>query len=157
MPSDWKSTLVTTVRLTLAVAGVTVATLAVLKLASMPPPPPDSDGFSHGMAGFFGGVIILLSLGVATVAVVLPTLLGRDDPLGFGRWQRLALKAAGVLVGGGFAVALVYGALSDLLSGAVFWLLCVALAAVVVGATLVWRLGEVLVRLLSRAVGERAS
>ena len=47
------------------------------------------------MAAIFGGGIILLSLGLATVTVVLPTLLGREDPLGFDHRQRLAPQQAG--------------------------------------------------------------
>ncbi len=160
MPSNWKSALLTAVsvvRVGLAVAGVSVAAATVLYLASMPPPPPDSDGFAHGMAGFFGGLILVVSLGVASVSVVLPTVLGRDDPLGFDRRQRLALKGAGVLIGGGFVVAFAYGFVTNFLSGALLWLMLVALATVVVCATLVWRLGAVLVRVLFRTLGEGAS
>jgi hypothetical protein len=154
MPSDWKSALLAAVRVALAVGGVGVAAATVLYLASMPPPPPESDGFAHGMAAIIGGIILVLSLGVAAVSVILPTVLGRDDPLGFNRWQRLALKAAGVLVGGGFAVALAVGSVTNLSEGAFLWLAFVALAAAVACATLVWRLGEVLARLLSRAVSD---
>lgn len=154
MPSSWKSGLLTALRVVLVAAGVSVAAATVLELASMPPP--RGDGFAHGMAAIVGGVIIFLSLGVASVAVILPTLLGRDDPLGFDRWQRRALKGAGVLIAGGFVVGLAYGVVTNLPLGFFHWLLFVAMAAVVVGATLVWRLAEVVVGLLSRIVGERA-
>ena len=156
MPRSNLSALLTAVRTLLVVAGVGVAAAVVYELATMPPPPPNSDGFAHGMAGFFGGLAILVSLGVAAVSVVLPSLLGREDPLGFDRRQRLALRGAGVLLGGGLLVGLAYGSLAGLLEGLLVLFLFVALGAVVVGATLVWRLGEVAVRLLSRVAGEGA-
>lgn len=117
-------------------AGVTIST--VLYLASMPPPPPESDGFAHGMTAAIGGGIILLSLGLATGTIITPTLLGRDDPLGFNRWQRSALQAAGGLIGLGVIIALVTG-----LDGVVLLLVLLVLAFAVVCAMLIWRLGDV--------------
>lgn len=157
MPSRKKSVLLAAVRVAFVVGGVGIAVATVLELAAMPPPPPDSDGFAHGMAAIIGSVIIVLSLGLAAVSVILPTLLGRDDPLGFNRWQRLALKGAGGLIGGGIVVGLAYGFITELQYGIILWFVLVALAVCVVGATLVWRLAEALVRLLLRTVGEGAS
>lgn len=157
MPSRKKSVLLAAVRVAFVVGGVGIAVATVLELAAMPPPPPDSDGFAHGMAAIIGSVIIVLSLGLAAVCVILPTLLGRDDPLGFNRWQRLALKGAGGLIGGGIVVGLAYGFITELQYGIILWFVLVTLAVCVVGATLVWRLAEALVRLLLRTVGEGAS
>lgn len=156
MPSSRLTAVITAIRALFVVAGVVVAAATVYELATMPPPPPDSDGFVHGMAALVGSVIIVLSLGAAAVSVVLPTVLGFDDPVGFNRWQRLALKGAGVLVGGGFLLAVALAFTSGMQWGVILFLLFVALSAVVVGATLVWRVGEALVRLLSRAVSESA-
>lgn len=158
MSSDRLSATLTAVRAALFVVGVGVAAATVYQLATMPPPPPGSDGFAHGMAAIVGSVVIVLSLGLATVSVVLPALLGRADPLGFGRHQRLALKVAGVLVVGGFVVGVTFGLLTILPFGVLVWLAFVALAACVVVVTLAWRLGEVLVRRLRppRTGGEGA-
>lgn len=101
MPSSKKSALFLAVRVVFVSVGIGVAAMTIFKLASMPPPPPESDGFAHGMAAIFGGMIIILTLGLAAIGVSLPTLLGRDDRLGFNRWQRLSLKGAGALIGGG--------------------------------------------------------
>lgn len=138
MPSITKTTIVSTFRIGLVVVGGGIAALTVLHLASMPPPPPESDGFAHGMAAIFGGGVILLSLGLASVAVVLPSLLGREDPLGFGRWQRLALRGAGGVIVLGVLVAFVMG-----LDGVVHLLALTVLAFGIVCATLVWRGVEV--------------
>lgn len=157
MPSDRLSAALTAVRAALFVGGVGVASATVYELATMPPPPPGGDGFAHGMAAIVGGLTLVASLGVAAVSVVLPAALRLDDPLGFGRHQRLALKAAGALVGGGVVLGpatAFFGRLSD---GLVLTVLLVTLGAVGGGATLVWRLAEVLVGRLSRAGGERAS
>ena len=157
MPSSTKSAVLTAVRAVLVVVGVGIATATVLGLAAMAPPPPESDGFVQGMALIFGGVIVVLALGLAAVGVSLPALLGRDDRLGFNRWQRLALKGAGVLIGGGFVVGLAFGFVVGLQYGIMLWLVLVVLATLVVCGTLVWRLGEALVRLLLRTVSEGAS
>ena len=156
MPSSRLSTAVTAARAVLFVGGVGVAGATVFKLATMPPPPPGSDGFAHGMAAIFGGLILVASLGVAAVSVVLPAVLGREDPLGFGRYQRLALKAAGALVVGGFVVGPASGFLGRLSEGLVLLVLFVTLGAVVAGATLLWRLVEALVGRLTRTAGESA-
>ncbi|WP_115863175.1 hypothetical protein [Halorussus litoreus] len=154
MPSRTISALLAAVRVVFVVAGLGIAVATVLQLASMPPPPPESDGFAHGMAGLIGGVIIVLTLGLAAVGVSLPSLLGREDRLGFNPWQRFALKGAGVLIGGGLVAGLAVGLLTELQFGVIFWLGLVFLATGVVCATLVWRLSEALVRLLARVAGE---
>lgn len=134
MSTIWKASLLTSVRIGLVIVSAGVSVLTVLYLSTMPPPPPGSDGFAHGMAALFGGAIILGSLGLATVTIILPTLLGRDDPLGFSRLQRLALKGAGGLIGLGIVVAVV-GGLNE-----VFLLLgTVVLAFGVVCTILAWR------------------
>ena len=150
MASDAKFALLAGIRVVLVLVGVGIAALTVNALLAMPPPPPDGDGFAHGMAALFGGVIVVLTLGLAAVGVSLPALLGRDDRLGFNRWQRLALKGAGALIGGGILVGLAFGLLAGLQYGIILWLGLVALAVCVVCATLAWRLAEVLVGLPSR-------
>ena len=152
-----KSRLFGAVRAILVGLGVAVATLTVNELASMPPPPPESDGFAHGMAAIFGGLIVVTSLGVSAVGVALPTLIGRDDPLGFTRWQRLALKVAVLLIGGGLLVGLAVGVVTELQYGIVLWLGLVFVATVVVCATLVWRVVQGVVRLAMRTAGGGAS
>lgn len=118
----------------MVIIGGVVTVLTVLKLVSIPPPPPDSDGFGHGMAAILGGGIIFLSLSLATMSIILPTLLGRDDPLGFNRWQRLALKGAGGLIGLGLVIVLVMD-----LNGVVLLLALLMVAFSVVCVILAWR------------------
>lgn len=153
MPSNAKSAFLASIRVVFVLVRVGIAALTVRELATMPPPPPDSDGFAHGMAALFGGVIVVLTLGLAAVGVSLPALLGRDDRLGFNRWQRLALKGAGALIGGGILVGLAFGLLAGLQYGIILWLGLAVLAVCVVCATLAWRLAEVVVGLLSRLLG----
>lgn len=157
MPSSQNSLLLTAVRILFVVVGVGVTALTVVKLASMPPPPPDSDGFAHGMAAIIGGILIILALGLAAVGVSLPTLLGRDDRLGFNRWQRLALKGAGVLIGGGIVVGLAVGFVTGLGSGIALWLGLVVLAIVIVIATLGWRLAEALAHVVVQSASDGTS
>lgn len=157
MPSRRTTRFLTALRLGLVVAGLMVAVWTVLRLLSMPPPPPDSDGFAHGMAGLIGGFLVLVSLGVAAVAVILPSLLDRADPLGFGRRQRQILRGAGVLLIGGLLVALAWGLVSGLLAGVMLWFGLVVLAALVAAVTLLWRLSEVVVHLVRCRYGGRPS
>ena len=152
MPSTKLSALVTAVRVAFVIAGVGVAATTVVWLAQMPPP--RGDGFATGMAAILGGLLIVASLGVAAVSVALPSVLGLDDPLGFGRYQRPALKAAGVLLVGGLVVGLTLGYLGRLAEGLVLLVLCVVLAAVVAAATLAWRVAELAVeRFQTRRAG----
>lgn len=153
MPSSRSVRLLTVVRVVLVGLAVGVAATTVFHLASMPPPPPDSDGFAHGMAAIVGGGILVLSLGLATTCVVLPTVLGRDDPIGFDRRQRLTLKGAGALIGGGVVVGVAYGFVTAAPFGVLLWLVFLVLAALIVGVTLVWRLVAVVVGRVSRTVG----
>jgi len=154
MPSKTTEGLLTVARLLLVGIGIGVAALTAQTLVTMPPPPPDSDGFAHGMAAIFGGVIIVLSLGLAAVGVILPTALGQNDRLGFNRWQRYALKGAGVLIGGGLVLALALGFVVELQYGIFLWLGLVVAAVVVVGVTLAWRLLEAVVQFLARRVSD---
>lgn len=133
------STIITAVRVCLVIVGAIFTALTVLYLASMPSPPPGSDGFAHGMAGFFGGVIILASLSLATLSIILPTLLGLDDPLGFNARQRLALKGVGGVMGLGIAISIVFG-----LTGVVLLILLLVLGFGVVCSILGWRFIEFL-------------
>lgn len=48
-----------TIRIGIVILAAGLTSLTVLDLASMPPPPPESDGFAHGMAGIIDGGIIL--------------------------------------------------------------------------------------------------
>lgn len=157
MPSRRTTRFLTAVRLGVVVAGLLVAGWTVLRLLSMPPPPPDSDGFAHGMAGLIGGLLVLVSLGVAAVAVILPSLLDRTDPLGFDRRQRQLLRAAGVLLVGGLLVALAWGLVSGLLAGVMLWFVLVVVAALVVVLTLLWRVTEVVLHLVRGRYGGRPS
>ncbi|PSQ08923.1 hypothetical protein BRC93_14210 [Halobacteriales archaeon QS_5_70_15] len=118
----------------LVVIGGGTAAATVFRLIAMPPPPPGSDGFAYGMAGFFGGVIITASLGLAATSIILPTLLGRDSALGFDRGQRLAVKVAGGMIGLGVLIAVVWG-----LQGVVPLLGLFLLAYVTICVILVWR------------------
>lgn len=152
MPS-WKRSVLTVVRVGLVIVGIGLAGITTGWLLTMPPPPPDSDGFAHGMAALVGSVIIVTSLGIATISVVLPTVLGRTDPLGFTRWQRHLLRAAGLLLGGGFVLGIAYGYVKMLPSGLLLWLGFVLLAAGIVCVTLAWRLAEVLYRFFARTTG----
>ena len=83
MPSPLKRYALNGVRLVLVVVGLAVAIGTIQALVSMPEPPPDSDGFAHGMAYFFGGLFVVLALGATGLGVALPAILGAEDPLGF--------------------------------------------------------------------------
>ncbi|MFD1570953.1 hypothetical protein [Halorubrum laminariae] len=143
MPSTVGSRLLTAVRVLAMLAGFGVTIATAIWLATMPPPPPGSDGFAHGMAAIVGSVLMVVSLFAATASAVLPAAFGRPDPLGFGRRQRRALQLAGVLIGGGFVIGVASGIASIAPFGVIAWLAFLALAAVVVAVTLCWRLAEV--------------
>lgn len=134
MTSLIKANLVAAVQIGIVVIGGGIAAVTVFWLFTMPPPPPGSDGFAYGMAGFFGGLIILVSLGLATLSVVLPTLLDRDSALGFNRWQRFGVKIAGGMIGLGVLIAVVGG-----LQGVVLLLGLLLLAYLTTCVLLVWR------------------
>ncbi len=149
-----KSALLTAIRVLLVGGGGGIAAFILYKLATMPPPSPQGDGFAQGMAVIFGGTIAILALGVAAIGVILPALTGLTDPLGFNRWQRLALKGAGVLIGSGIVLTLVAGFVHQLIPGLLLCLGLVLSAVFLVCVTLVWRLAELAVRGLSRIDGK---
>lgn len=132
--------------------GLLVAAGIVYGLATMPPDPPNSDGFVTGAAYLFGTIVFVLAVGAASLGVVLPTLLGADDPLGFGRWQRRLLKAAAALGGVGFLVGLAFGLLTQLQYGFLLWLVFVFLGTLAVCLAVGWRLLEVVASALARVV-----
>lgn len=155
MPSNTTARTLAVVRSVLVVIGVVVAAQSVHSLATMPPPPPESDGFVRGLALFFGTVKIVFALGLAAVGVALPTLLGADDPLGFGRWQRHALKGAVLVIAAGFVLGLAYGSVTEMQFGAFLWLFSIAVAVFTVAATMAWRLAAVVVRTVYRTLGAK--
>lgn len=134
MSSLTTANLIATVQIGVVIIGGTIAAVTAFWLLTMPPPPPQSDGFAYGMAGLFGGIIILGSLGLATMSVILPTLLRRDSTLGFNRWQRIGATIAGGLIGVGVLSAVVGG-----LQGVVLLLELVLLAYLTTCVILVWR------------------
>jgi hypothetical protein len=154
MPSSVRGYALAAVRVVLVGGGGLVGLGVLVGLATMPPPPPGSDGFVSGLAYIFGGAIAVFALGAAALGVALPTLLGTDDRLGFGRFQRLALKAAGALFGGGLLVGLAFGLATEMQFGVFVWLVAILLSIVVVVATVGWRLGEVVVTAASRRLSD---
>lgn len=152
MPSTARETALAVARVVLVVAGLGVVAATVLTLVSMPPSPPESDGFVRGLAWIFGSVIVVLALGAAALGVALPSILGTDDSLGFGRGQRVLLKAAAVLGGGGFLLGLAVGFTSELQFGFLVWLSTIVLGVLVVCLAVVWRLAEAVVGGLARVV-----
>jgi len=126
------ATVFKSVRVVLIVAGLGVGALFAHELATLPAVGPGG-GVAIGLAILFGRTIIAVSLTVAVVSAVLPTLLGRDDSLGFNRRQCTTM---------------------EILSP---WLVSVVSAACLVVPTLIWRLGEVVSERLSGTVGGRAS
>lgn len=144
MPSTVRSYALLAVRVVLVSGGLLGAALTVYTLATMPPAEPD-EGFVTGLAYFFGSIIFVLAAGAASLGVVLPTLVGADDPIGFNRWQRLLLKAAATLVGGGFLLGLAYGLATELQYGFFLWLATIALGVVLVCVAVGWRVVEAVV------------
>lgn len=144
---------VAAVRLALIAGGLIVAAGIVSELASMPEPPPDSDGFPQGMALLFGTVFAVVAVGAAGLGVALPALLGTDDPLGFSRHQRLGLKAAGVLIAGGFVLGVAIAVASAFELGVVLWLLAILVAVLLILVVLAWRLVEAGIGLVRTAIG----
>ena len=128
---------ISAVRLVVVVLAIGVTAWTGWFLASMPPPPPDSDGFAHGMAAALGGGVVLVSLGLGTLGIIAPAVLGVEDPLGFDRWQRRAFQAVAVLLALGVVGALVAG-----LEGLVALLSLLVVGFGVVCVVLLWRLVE---------------
>jgi hypothetical protein len=154
MPSSVRGYVLSGLRVVLVGGGGAVAAVVLFGLATMPSPPPGSDGFLSGLAYIFGSVVVVLALGAAALGVALPSLLGADDRLGFGRWQRRLLKGAGALFGGGLLVGFAVGSATEMQYGFFVWLLVLFLAVLVVVATVGWRLGEVVVAAAADAVGD---
>ncbi|MFB6176926.1 MAG: hypothetical protein ABEI99_07250 [Halobaculum sp.] len=140
------STALTAIRGVVALAGFAVTARTVVWLATYPSPPPGSDGFAYGMAGILGSLVIAASLTVVAVAVAAPTLLGMDDPLGFGRRQQLVLNGVGVVIGLGLLAGVVFGYATIPPFGVVALLPFLGVAILLVGLVLAWRLAELLVR-----------
>lgn len=152
MPSKLGPYLLLAVRALLVVVGVAVAAATVHSLATMPPAPPDSDGFVHGMAFFFGSIIVIFALGAAGLGVVLPSVLGTDDRLGFGGGQRALLKTAGGFFAGGFLLGLLFGLVTELQFGLFLWLFAIVLGVILICAAVAWRLLEAAVMIGRRVV-----
>ncbi|ELZ90462.1 hypothetical protein [Haloferax sulfurifontis] len=131
--------------LQLPVAGSGVALLAFVwwTAVTMPPPPPGSDGFAHGLAGFF-----LLVFGVVGFALLASGLLIPPGPgygVRFTRRQRwlfaYALVAPALAVGGFLATVVLSAALGGLAGSAVSLVALTAPLAVLVGVG--WRGAQV--------------
>lgn len=142
MPSTRRRYALTAVRILLAGGGLVVAIATIHALATLSPPPPGSDGFVTGMAFLGGSVLVVLAAGAASLGVVLPTVLGAADPLGFGRGQRRLLKGAAGTAGGGFLLGLAVGLASELQYGLILWLGLLLLATLVVCLAVAWRAAE---------------
>jgi hypothetical protein len=149
MNSGRTAALLTSVRIGLAGGGVIVTALTVFRLAQLPPPV----GGDGELVAVVGSGIIVLSLGLATVCIIFPTMVGWNDPIGFSRRQRTALRGAGGLLGGGFIIAVLYGFLAVIPSGVFVWLPFIVLAAGIACVTLLWRTVEALVRRSKRVDG----
>ncbi|EMA08558.1 hypothetical protein [Haloferax denitrificans] len=134
--------------LQLPVAGAGVALLAFVwwTAATMPPPPPGSDGFAHGLAGFF-----LLVFGVVGFVLLAGGLLIPPGP-GYGvhftrrqRWLFAYALVAPALAVGGFLATVVLsaglGGLGGLAGSAVSLVALTAPLAVLVGVG--WRGAQV--------------
>lgn len=85
MPSSRRDRLLTAAQIVLAGVGVSVAAFALVRLLSIPPVPTSFEDLPTGTGAIFGTVLLVLSLGFASMAVTLPTLLGGNDSLGFNR------------------------------------------------------------------------
>lgn len=138
MSSVTKSNILAAAQVGLVIIGGGITASTVFWLMTMPSPPPGSDGFAYGFAGFFGGVIVLVSLGIPTISITVPTLLGCNSALGLNRWQRLGVKVACGMIGLGILIAVVRG-----LEGVVALLILLLLAYLVTCVILIWRGVEV--------------
>lgn len=143
MPSDLRTYVIHIIRILLVGGGLAFAGMTVYQLATMSLAPPKSDGFLTGLAFFFGSIIFVLAVGAVSLGIVLPSILGSSDPLGFNRWQRMALKGAAGMIFGGFLLALGFGILTQLQFGFFLWLAIIILATIVVVITVLWRALEV--------------
>ena len=153
MPSSLRGYVLGAVRFALVAGGTVVAGAVLYSLLTLPPEPPGGEGFVTGLAYVFGGFIVVFALGAAGLGVVLPTVLGADDPLGFGRYQRGLLKVAGGCFVGGFLVGAALALAVAFQAGLFFWLTAILLGVLAVCVVVAWRLGEVARDALVRAAG----
>jgi hypothetical protein len=145
MPSTAREYAVRALRAVLVGGGLLFAVGVAYTLLTLEQPPPGSDGFVTGLAYVFGGAVLLLALGATGLGVALPSILGTDDALGFGRSQRLVLKAAGVLFVGGFLVGVGVAATVGFQFGLLSWFVAIVFGVLAVGVALGWRLVEAVV------------
>ncbi|MFB6123012.1 MAG: hypothetical protein ABEJ78_06105 [Haloferacaceae archaeon] len=151
MPATYRDYALRIVRAVLVGGGALVSAGAVYALATVPQPPPGSDGFATGMAYIVGSVVLVLALGATGLGVALPSMLGADDAAGFGPSQRLVLKGAGACFLGGLLVGVVVAAVVGFQFGLLAWFLAILLGVGGVGVALAWRLVEVVVGRVRRA------
>ncbi|SEO66547.1 hypothetical protein SAMN04487948_10460 [Halogranum amylolyticum] len=143
MPSTLRGSLLAAVQLLLVAVGGGASLLLLYTLLTLPPAPPGSDGFVTGGAYLWGGTALVFTLGVTGAGVVLPTVLGGDELLGLGRYQRTVLKAAAACFGGGLLLGVGLTAAVDFLFGVLALFLAVLLGLLLVALVLAWRLSEV--------------
>lgn len=156
MPSSVTGYALSAARCILIVGGIVFTGGTIYALITIPPAPPNSEGFATGMAYLFGGVILILSLGATGLGFALPTIVGADDPLEFNRYQRWILKGAGAFFVGGFFVGVAAAIGVGFSFGLLVWFATILLGAITVCFALVWRVGEVTRDTLARA-GESIS
>ncbi len=97
----------------LIIIGFIGATILIYSLATLPQPPENSEGFVTGLAYFFGTIFTILFLGLISIGIALPTLLGQEDILGFNQYQRWLLIGTGIIIG----LGLLFGFLLAILVG----------------------------------------
>lgn len=142
MASSVKAHAISAVRLVLVVGGTVLVAATLRALLSIPPAPPDGDGFVTGMAYVVWGVVLVVSFAVAGLGVVLPAVLGADDSLGFGDAQRSLLKLAGGLLVGGFLLGVILTLAVAVEVGVLLWIAATLLGVLGISVALAWRLAE---------------
>lgn len=133
-------------RIFLVLVGLAVVVGAVLSLATMPEPPPGSDGFPAGLA--YGFLFVAATAGLAVVAGGLAIPAPADSPGGsmlrFRRAQRLLAATGLVLLVGSLVLGLGVLLLTNAIVVALaVWFGLGGLGLVAVVAALSWRLVEV--------------
>jgi len=157
MTPDNRRYVLTAIRGVLVLSGVVVTVAVLYSFASMPASTAEQGGFVRGLAYLFGSVFFLLALGGVGLGIVLPSLLGSGERLGFGHWQWRCLQGAGGLFLGGFAVGLAVGLATQLQFGLLVWFVAIVIGAFVVSGVLAWRLFEVFVDAVARLVAEETA
>lgn len=150
LPSSFKEYVLTAVQLVLVVLGGGASLLLIHALLTIPPAPPNSDGFVTGAAYLWGGTALVATLCVTGVGVVLPTVFGGNGVLGFTRHQRTVLKAAASCFGGGVLVAVVAAVTVEFLIAVLVLSLAILLGFLLVTVALCWRFAEVVLAKLNR-------